>query len=63
MKTWEAWSVLVSTVLVAGTGVVYAGMRYLLAPADPFAVVNHPLPPTIQHLHVLVAPLLVFAAA
>lgn len=62
MKSWEAWGFHVSTLLVAGTGVVYAVMRYLLAPADPFAVVNHPLQPTVQHLHVLVAPLLVFAA-
>lgn len=62
MKRWEAWSVHVSTVLVAGTGVVYAVMRYLMAPADPFAVVNHPLQPTVQHLHVLAAPLLVFGA-
>lgn len=62
MKRWEAWSVHVSTVLVAGTGAVYAGMRYLMAPADPFAVVNHPLQPTAQHLHVLFAPLLVFGA-
>lgn len=62
MRRWEAWSVHVSTVLVAGTGVVYAVMRYLMAPADPFAVVNHPLQPTVQHLHVLAAPLLVFGA-
>lgn len=62
MKRWEAWSVHVSTVLVAGTGLVYAAMRYLMAPADPFAVVNHPLQPTVQHLHVLAAPLLVFGA-
>jgi hypothetical protein len=31
-------------------------------PADPFAVVNHPLQPLLQHLHILVAPLLVFVA-
>lgn len=62
MKSWEAWSVHVSTVLVTATGLVYAVMRYLLEPADPFAVVNHPLQPTVQHLHVLVAPLLVFGA-
>ncbi|HSL83715.1 MAG TPA: hypothetical protein VLF66_13150, partial [Thermoanaerobaculia bacterium] len=60
MKAWETWTVHLSTVLVAGTGVVYAAMRYLMEPTDPFAVVNHPLQPTVQHLHVLVAPLLVF---
>lgn len=62
MKSWEAWSVHVATVLVAGTGLVYAVMRYLLEPPDPYAVVNHPLQPTLQHLHVLAAPLLVFGA-
>lgn len=62
MSRWEAWLVHLATVLVGGTGVVYAWMRYLLPPADPYAVVNHPLQPTVQHLHVLLAPLLVFAA-
>ena len=62
MKSWEAWSVHVSTVLVTATGAVYAVMRYLMAPADPYAVVNHPLQPAVQHLHVLVAPFLVFGA-
>lgn len=62
MKSWEAWGVHVATVLVTGTGLVYAVMRYLLEPSDPYAVVNHPLQPTVQHLHVLVAPLLVFGA-
>lgn len=46
---------------VAGTGLAYAWMRYLLVPADEWAVVNHPWQPAIQHLHVLAAPLLVFA--
>jgi hypothetical protein len=38
-------------------------MRYCLTPLDEFALVNHPLQPTVQHLHVLLAPTLVFAAA
>jgi hypothetical protein len=46
---------------VCGTGLVYAWMRYLVEPADEWAVVNHPWQPHLQHLHVLVAPLLVFA--
>jgi len=58
----EAWLVHVSTLLVGVTGLLYAWMRYLMAPAEPFAVVNHPLQPTVQHLHVWTAPLLVFAA-
>jgi hypothetical protein len=42
---------------------VYAWMRYAVEPSDPFAVVNHPLEPQLQHLHILSAPLLVFAVA
>lgn len=61
MKPFERWALHVSTWLVAGTGLVYAAMLYLLEPVDEFAVVNHPLQGTVQHLHVLGAPLLVFA--
>jgi hypothetical protein len=51
----------VANCLVIVTGVVYAVMRYLVTPADEWAVVNHPWQPHMQHLHLLVAPLLVFA--
>jgi hypothetical protein len=37
-------------------------MLYLVKPTDPYAVVNHPWQPQTQHLHILVAPLLVFTA-
>ena len=47
--------------LVGGTGLVYATMRYLMSPVDEWSVVNHPWQPHVQHLHVLAAPLLVFA--
>lgn len=45
---------------MGGGGLIYAWMRYLARPDDPFAVVNHPWQPEVQHLHVLTAPLLVF---
>lgn len=45
--------------LVSGLGLLT--MKYLLEPSDPFAVVNHPLQPDVQYLHVLTVPLLVFA--
>ena len=51
-----------ATLLVGGTGLVYAWMLYLLAPVDEFSPVHHPWQPDVQHLHVLSAPLLVFAA-
>jgi hypothetical protein len=57
---FEAWLLHVSNLLVGGTGLVYAWMRYLAEPTDEFAIVNHPLQPTLQHAHVLAAPLLVF---
>jgi len=57
----EAWFMHISTILVGGTGVVYAVMRYLMDPVDSFSVVNHPWQSGVQHLHVLVAPLTVFA--
>ncbi len=61
MTRLEAWFLHVATILVGGGGLVYAWMRYFVRPDDPFAVVNHPWQPDVQHLHVLAAPLLVFA--
>ena len=62
MSRGEAWFLHLSTLLVGGTGLVYAWMVYLVHPSDPYAVVNHPWQPQVQHLHILAAPLLVFAA-
>ena len=61
MSRFEAWCLHLSSLLVGGTGLIYAWMIYLVKPADPYSVVNHPWQPTVQHLHILVAPLLVFA--
>lgn len=62
MKRAEAWTVHLSMLLVGGTGLVYAWMRYLAEPVDPYSLVGHPWQPAVQHLHVWTAPLLVFAA-
>lgn len=62
MTRFEAGCVHVSNLLVGGTGAVYAWMLYAAEPVDPYAIVHHPWQPTVQHLHVLTAPLLVFAA-
>lgn len=51
----------VANLVVSGTGLAYAWMRFLVEPPDEWAVVNHPWQPLVQHLHVLAAPLLVFA--
>jgi hypothetical protein len=62
VSRFELWLIHLSTLLVGGTGLVYAWMLWMLESDDPFAVVNHPLQPSVQHLHVWTAPLLVFAA-
>jgi hypothetical protein len=61
MTAWEARLQHAANLLVGGTGIVYGYMRYFMTPADEWAVVNHPWQPHLQHLHVLAAPLLVFA--
>jgi len=57
----ERWTVWGSTVLVTLSGVIYAWMKYLLHPVAEFAVINHPLQPLLLKLHILTAPVLVFA--
>jgi len=61
MTRTAAWSVHLASLLVGLSGLVYGVMRYLLEPADEFSLVNHPAQPAWQGLHVLSAPLLVFA--
>ncbi len=61
MSRGQAVFLHLANLAVCGTGLVYAWMRYLVEPADEWAVVNHPWQPLVQHLHVLSAPLLVFA--
>jgi hypothetical protein len=57
----EARAVHLAVLAVGGSGLVYAWMQWCLHPVDEFALVNHPWQPTVQHLHVLLAPTLVFA--
>ena len=48
--------------LVVATGVAYFILKDLVEPdPDAFSVVSHPWQPHAQHLHVLVAPLLVLS--
>lgn len=61
MTRFEKYAVWGSTTAVAATGIVYAWMKYLLEPADAFAVVNHPLQPLVLKLHIVTAPVMVFA--
>lgn len=63
MSRLERWVVLVSTAVVAASGVGFFWTKYLLRPApDAFSIVNHPLEPWFLKIHVLAAPAFVFAA-
>lgn len=61
MTRFEKFSVWSTSLLVAATGIVYGWMKYLVPPGDPFSVINHPLQPLFLKLHILVAPLFLFA--
>jgi hypothetical protein len=61
VSAFEKWALWVSSVVVALTGGVYAWMKYMLTTGDPYAVVHHPLQPLILKIHILAAPVLVFA--
>lgn len=61
MTRFERWAVWLASAVVGLTGVVYAWMRYLLPPLEPWAAIHHPLEPLVLKLHVVSAPLLVFA--
>ena len=59
MTWWERWAFNLLHALVAVTGIAYFYMKYLLVPADPFAVVNHPWQPSVLALHIVAAPFFV----
>lgn len=61
MSRFERWSVWVTAVLVAVTGSGYLVMKYFMEPADPWAVVSHPLEPWFLRAHIVTAPFFVFA--
>ena len=50
-----------SSILVGISGIVLAVMKYALTSDDPYAIVNHPLQPVVLKVHIVSAPLLVFA--
>lgn len=61
MSRLERWTVWLSAAAVIVTGTAYGVLRYLLASTDEWGVAAHPLEPLALKLHVLSAPLLVFA--
>lgn len=52
---------LAASLLTGATGLVFAWMKHVMRGDDPYAVVNHPWQPHVLALHVLAAPLLLFA--
>ncbi|HJQ97118.1 MAG TPA: hypothetical protein VJ826_02335 [Candidatus Polarisedimenticolaceae bacterium] len=61
MSTFEKWLLWSSTAAVALTGIVFGWMKYFLTGDDPYSAIHHPLQPLVLKLHVLTAPVLVFA--
>lgn len=61
MKRWEKGLLFSSSFGVWLTGVLYLYLHFFVIPPDPFAVVNHPLQPWMQKLHILIAPLAIFS--
>lgn len=61
MGRFERWSMWSTSSLTLLTGLGYAWTKYLVVNDDPWAVVNHPLQPWFLKLHILVAPLMLFA--
>lgn len=61
MTTPEKYLFITANLLVGGSGLVYGWFRYFVTSDDPYAVVNHPVQPLWQHLHIWLAPVLVLA--
>ena len=61
MSAFERALLNVSTWLVALSGAAYFYIKYWMTGDDPFSVIHHPIQPHALSLHVLLAPVFVFA--
>ena len=61
MSRFERWSVWLTSLVTAATGIVLLWMKYFMESGDQWSVINHPWEPLVLKLHILSAPLLVFA--
>lgn len=61
MTRFERWSVWSSAIATGLTGLGFFWAKYLVESSEPWAVVNHPLEPWFLKIHILVAPVFVFA--
>jgi hypothetical protein len=61
MSPFERFLLWGSTAVVGLSGLAFLWMKYFVVPEDPYAIVNHPWQPFFLKLHILSAPVLVFA--
>lgn len=61
MNRAQRWTLDLAVILTTLTGVVFAVMKYFMKSDDPFAVANHPWQPHMLSVHVVAAPVLLFA--
>jgi len=62
MKPWERWTFRLAILLAALTGVLYGWTKFFGERMGEFGPEPHPWQGTLQHLHVLLVPPLVFMA-
>jgi hypothetical protein len=58
---FHRWFLYGTAAVAASSGAAYFWMKRFLQPVDEWAVINHPLEPWALKLHVLSAPLMLFA--
>ena len=61
MRSLERWSLHLGALLTGLSGLLYGWLRYYGRVPGEFGIEPHPLQGLTQHLHVLAAPLLLFA--
>ena len=61
MSSFERWNLWITTALVIVTGVGLFGVKYLLTPSEPSAVINHPIQQWLLKAHIMVAPFMIFS--
>ncbi len=61
MSNFERWNLWITTALVVATGVGLFGVKYLMSPSEPWAVINHPIQPWLLKAHIIVSPFMIFA--
>lgn len=61
MTRLERWSLHLAALFTGATGLIYGWLRYYGQHEGEFGPEAHPLQGLLQHMHVLAAPLLVFA--